>query len=86
MPPQARAMPVLLPFLGFSWVWVCTAMPPQARAVPVFLVKGVKKFLLFRIVFGQKPTKQMKKITQNKKKAIKSVGCLPRSARLESLA
>jgi len=60
-------VPVSLPVYSFWWFWVGTAMPPQAWALPVFLVKGVKKFLLFRIVFGHKPTKQIK-TTQNKEK------------------
>jgi len=68
------------------WFWVSTAMPPQARAVLVFLVKGGQNFSPFHIVFGQTPRKQIKTTQNKQKKAIKSVGCLPRSAHLESLA
>jgi len=55
-------------FSRMWWVW--------------FLVNVFKKISLFRIIFGQIPTKQIK---TNKIKAIKLVGCLPRGARLKSL-
>ena len=82
MPPQARPVPTFWKNSGFFfqekkniffsrmwWVW--------------FLVNVFKKISLFRIIFGQIPTKQIK---TNKIKAIKLVGCLPRRARLKSLA
>jgi len=47
-----------------------TAVAPQARAVPSFLVNDVKFFSLFRIIFGQIPTKQIKTTQHKQNKAI----------------
>jgi len=76
-----------LPLCNFPVFWLLgsgTAVPPQARVVPSLLVTGSKK-IVFLIIFGQIPIKQLK-ITQNKIKAIKLVCCLPPSALLSSLA
>ena len=72
MPPQARAVPSLLEFFfgGFG----------QARAVPNFLINDFKFFSLFRIIFGQIPTKQIK-ITQNKQNKSNKTHGLPPAKR-----
>jgi len=74
-------------FWGFLWAWSGTTVPLQARVVPSFWHWAPNFFSspFSWILLGQLPTKQLK-TTKNKQKAIKCVGCLPRSARLESLA
>ena len=72
--------------LGMCKAWGGMAVPLQAQVVPSFWHLRLKKISLFSwILLGQFPTKQLK-TNKNKQKAIKCVGCLPRSARLESLA
>jgi len=78
----------LLAFLDFGKAWDGTAVPLKARAVPSFWHFGLN-FFIFRVLkscsnnYLQNNLKQTK---TNKQKAIKCVGCLPRSDRLESLA
>jgi hypothetical protein len=62
-----------------------TAVPYLARAVPLLWSWGFKIFPFFSNQLGQLPTKTLK-TKKNKTKAIKCVGCLPRSALLMSLA
>jgi len=78
--PQARVVRTLLENFAFWWVWTGTAVPPQARAVPSFPVNGLKFFSLFRIIFGQIPTKQIK-ITQNKHNKSSTTRGLPPTKR-----
>jgi len=58
----------------------CRHGPCQASGI-----LGSNFFLFSWILLEQLPTKQLK-TKENKQKAIKCVGCLPRSARLKSLA
>ena len=77
----ARAVPTYWIFVVWK-AWSSTAVPLQAWAVPRFWHFGLNFFSPFSwILLRQLPTKQLK----TNKKAIKCVGCLPRSARLESL-
>jgi len=75
----------LLEFEAFGKAGTGTTVPLQAQAVPAYW-RFLAQFL-FRFLESCSDNYQQNnlKIT-NKIKAIKCVGCLPRSARLESLA
>ena len=89
VPPVARAVPTFWPFSTFG-LDEGTAVPPQARAVPTqaravptFWRLRCKNFPFLELVVNDYLENNEK---QTKRKAIKCVGCLPRSALLMSLA
>jgi hypothetical protein len=80
-----------------NFLWLPTFFSSKTLARPCQIQhgpcqhSGQRDFKIFhfldfsRIILGQLPTKQIK-TKKNKTKAIKCVGCLPRSALLMSLA
>ena len=80
-----------------NFLWLPTFFSSKTLARPCQIQhgpcqhSGQRDFKIFhfldfsRIILGQLPTKQLK-TKKNKTKAIKCVGCLPRSALLMSLA
>jgi len=82
VPPVARAVPTFWPFSTFG-LDEGTAVPPQARAVPSFWRFRCKNFPFLESVSDDYLQNNEK---QTERKAIKCVGCLPRSTLLMSLA
>jgi len=77
VPLQARAV------LRFWCFGVCKAWPGTGRAS---LLAFWAQNIFFSVFLNLARTIKQLKTTKNRQKAIKCVGCLPLSARLESLA
>jgi len=87
VPPQARAVRLILEFFGLASLLERHSRASIGTGRATASSQQLSNFFsFFRIILGQIPTKQIK-TTQNKQiKEIKLMGCLPRSARLKSLA